>query len=126
MSIAKRSLFKINEKDFTNNILLPTYKVNKNGVYITWEDSQHKEHKKYVRDKISGDFQMYFDTMDEFEAFTKAVKTNDDGYTYVYAYCTNILEYFSFYATIEWDPSDILPLIGVEQYDGITIKITER
>lgn len=62
-------LFTINNKDYTNNIVAGSYKVNSSPTYEHYEDAKGRTHNIKIRDRVSGSFDLFFRTLDEFNAF---------------------------------------------------------
>lgn len=76
------TLFKINNTDFSGNIVDGSYQVSKANVYKTYEDANGATHRRFIRTKISGKFQMFFRTLQEYQAFVTAIDTNKSATTF--------------------------------------------
>jgi len=70
------SLFKIGNSDFTNNIIPGTYSINLEDVGYSWQDGLMVTHKAVIRQRLTGSFDMFFKTAEEFHSFVTACKNN--------------------------------------------------
>lgn len=115
--------------NYTNHILVPTYKVNRFPVYYEWTDANHTLHKEIIRWKVQGSFTMKFDDPDEFDTFLLITSTsgiNTDGTVHASLYANNAVKEFEGDYFISYDPSNIKPLMGVSSYDGFEVTIEEK
>lgn len=62
-------MFAINGTDYSHRVVGAGYEVQKNDEYNSWTDANGKEHKSAYRTRISGKFQMFFQSMDEYQTF---------------------------------------------------------
>ena len=63
-------MFKINNVDYSGNVLADgSYQVNDDDVVKTWTNANEVKRAKYVRTKAKGSFQMFFETLAEYEQF---------------------------------------------------------
>ena len=53
-------LASINGVDITKHILASTYDVNNEEIYNEWEDGYYIKHRDYLRDKVTGAFNLKF------------------------------------------------------------------
>lgn len=65
-------LFKVDTTDYTGNVVQNTWNVNRLPVYKTYKDANEETHRRFLRNKISGKFQMAFSSIDDYASF-KAV-----------------------------------------------------
>lgn len=122
-------LFKIGETNFTSFITVPSYKVNKNDVYMSWTDANHKQHRFLTRRQVSGSFSMLFDSVTDYNLFLSTIesKKNREGYIpncRVYCNNTNTVENVDLF--IDFEVADILPVIGTSDNESFEVTITER
>lgn len=68
-------LFKIGTTDWTGNVVQNTWNVNKLPIYKEYKDANEETHKRYLRSKVSGSFQMAFSSITEYAAFKSALDT---------------------------------------------------
>lgn len=69
-------IFKVGTTDFTNNVVIGSYEVNKVPVYDEWEDASGTIHRIKTRDRISGSFEIFFRTLTDYATFLTAVTNN--------------------------------------------------
>ena len=69
-------IFKVGTTDFTNNVVIGSYEVNKTPVYDEWVDIGGKIHRIKIRDKIQGSFEVFFKTMTAYSTFKTAIDNN--------------------------------------------------
>ena len=123
-------LFKIGANyDLTNRITVPSYKVNDNPEYQEFKDANFTLHRRVVREqKLSGDFTVKFYSLGEYSNFLSAINENKlmDGSVYCIAYANNKLATRAAYLYLDFEPVNNLPLFEKEDYEGFTIKVTER
>lgn len=77
-------MFKIGAGDYSDRVIAGSYNVNSQNVYKSWQDINGVEHREKIRDKIVGSFDMYFPTIDEYDAFRAvldSVRKEDLSYT---------------------------------------------
>lgn len=68
-------LFTLGYKDYTRNILLPTYNINLQPVSETWTDANGILHSTTFRTKVSGSFSMKFDSLTDYHNFMQELDT---------------------------------------------------
>lgn len=77
-------MFKVGAGDYSDRVIAGSYNVNSQNVYKSWQDINGIEHREKIRDKIVGSFDMYFPTIDEYDAFRAvldSVRKEDLSYT---------------------------------------------
>lgn len=77
-------MFKVGAGDYSDRVIAGSYNVNSQNVYKSWQDINGVEHREKIRDKIVGSFDMYFPTIDEYDAFRAvldSVRKEDLSYT---------------------------------------------
>lgn len=73
------SIFKIGNRDFTNNVIPGTYAVNLEDVAYTWQDGLMVTHKSVIRRRLVGKFDMFFKTAEEFHEFVSAIQNGTNS-----------------------------------------------
>ena len=117
--------------DYTSNITVPSYKVNEVDISDDWEDGNRKKHKNIVRTQVKGNFTMKFFDISSFNAFFETLNANkiatgdNSGAVLITAYIQNKNITKSFYAFIDADSADTLPLMGSADYEGFEVQIEE-
>ena len=127
-TLDNKALFVIGNIDFTSNIKVPTYKVNRVPLADAWMDAYYVTHQSIVRHRISGEFTMYFADRDSYINFLNAIEASklSDGSIPATFYANNTnMQYPSNYF-ISFEAEGILPIIGIKEYDGMTVQIEER
>lgn len=77
-------MFKVGAGDYSDRVIAGSYNINSQNVYKSWQDINGVEHREKIRDKIVGSFDMYFPTIDEYDAFRAvldSVRKEDLSYT---------------------------------------------
>lgn len=69
-------LFKVGTTDYTGNIVQNTWNVNRLPVYKTYKDANEETHRRFLRNKISGKFQMVFSDIADYAAFKTTLEAN--------------------------------------------------
>ena len=62
-------LFKINNVDYTNNIVVDSYEVNSVEVNDKYTDAGETDHYIYLRNRIKGKFDLAFKTQTDYSTF---------------------------------------------------------
>lgn len=62
-------VFMINDTDYSANVIADKYVMDNTVITKNYTDMQGRVHKKYVRSKIVGSFEMFFKTLEEYEDF---------------------------------------------------------
>lgn len=85
------SLFIVAATDYSNNIVLDTYAVQKTDEFQTWTDANLVTHKFAGRTRIKGSFSMRFMKKSQYDAFVTALATakQSGGYWIATLYCVN-------------------------------------
>lgn len=129
-------LFKIINKndgttmyDYTSNITVPDYQINKKPEYVEYTDCNYVVHRDIARAaKISGTFTLYFDDVADIQAFFTNVEnhTLTDGSVHCKIYVMNLMQLKDAYLYLEYTPSNTLPYMGTKSHDGFQVTVTER
>lgn len=69
-------LFKIGTTDLTRNIVQNTYAVNNLPIYKEYKDANEQTHRRFLRNKVSGTFEMVFEDMTDFATFQSLVESS--------------------------------------------------
>lgn len=121
-------LFILDGVDYTEHIVVPSYKVQSEPVTKTWEDALYTTHIDTVREKLQGSFKIYFDSIDELNAFlNKLINLKDvDNYTpatlYDNWYRNKKTSKFYFKLSLINDK----PYYGTKKHDGYEIQVEEK
>ena len=73
-------MFKIGNTDLSDKVISEGYTVHNVPQYTAWEDANGHEHRSVYRERISGNFTMYFPDIDDFDTFCllyENAKAND-------------------------------------------------
>lgn len=65
----KKMLFTLNNTDYTANIVADTYKINTQPIYESYEDAKGITHSIKIRDRVSGTFDIFIRSMNEYNEF---------------------------------------------------------
>lgn len=110
-------------------IAVPSYKVDDKPLGDSWQDSNWISHVDIVRYKAQGTFTVWFDNLDDYEAFADFVESQKDDENcikaHIYLNKQRITKH-GIYVMVNWEPQNDLPLYGVKQHDGYEITIEER
>ena len=123
------SLFKIGTTDCSDNVVRGSYKVNRTNVYKTYEDANGATHRRFIREKMSGTFQMFFKLMKDYSDFIELIEDNKSATTYA-VNCTLYDNYsgeaYTVNAFIDFQPT-ITQDAGLREYmQVLDITIEER
>ena len=114
--------------DLTEYITVPSYKVNLRDVYEEWTDNNKTTHQDVVAKKVQGSFSVHFETLEEYLTFIatmKELKKQNRAYD-CSVYCNNTLEAYNIEMFIDYDPPNVMPYIGIKDYDAIEIEVSQR
>ena len=124
------SLFIINTiLDITENISVPSYKVNLLDGYDEWTDSNKITHRDITHKKVEGTFDMIFLTQESFLSFLAALKLykKQNGSYDCSVYCVNHMGVINGEMFIDVEPADILPYLGeYKEYEKLTVTVKQR
>lgn len=122
-------LLKINTTDVTGNIVQNSYTVNKLPVYKTYEDANGVTHRRHIRDKIQGKFQMGFADVAAYQTFKALLAANTSATNYsvpVTAYDNLTGNYYTVNAFLDYEPT-VKQSVSLKEYiEVIDVKIEER
>lgn len=122
-------LLKINTTDVTGNIVQNTYSVNKLPVYKTYEDANGVTHRRHIRDKMSGSFQMVFADISSYSTFKSLIDTNTSSTNYsvpVTAYDNLSGNAYTINAFIDYK-NTVMQSVSLKEYmKVIDVKLEER
>ena len=123
------SLFKINTTDVSDNIVQNSYQVNRLPVYKTYEDANGASHRRFIRNKVSGKFQMFFKYMEDYEDFKELIDTNTSSVNFSVP-CTlydNLTgDAYTINAFIDYSPTLMMDAGRREYLKVLDITIEER
>ena len=114
--------------DLTNYIVVPSYQVNLQDGYEEWTDMNKTDHHDICAKKAKGTFSVKFQTLEEFQTFLIVMKDykKSNGAYDCSVYCTNQLTTINAEMYIDFDPPNVMPYIGVKDYDSIEITVSQR
>ena len=115
--------------DLTENISVPSYKVNAVYGYEEWTDMNKTIHRDTNSKKVEGTFDMVFQSPEEFLTFLATMKEyrQSNGSYYCSAYCVNDMSVVNADMYVDFEPSDILPYLGeYKEYEKLTVTVKQR
>lgn len=122
-------LLKINTTDVTGNIVQNSYTVNRLPVYKTYEDANGATHRRHIRDRIQGKFQMVFSDLSDYQAFKTLIDANTSATNYsvpVTAYDNLSGDYHTVNVFLDYEPT-VMQSVSLREYmKVIDVKIEER
>lgn len=121
-------LFMLNDKDYTQHIVVPSYKVQREEVVKTWEDALYETHMNLLRFKIKGNFTMYFDDIDEYTEFLDTLENlrGTDNYIIAKVYDNKTHSQKESKFKIDLSLQNDLPYYGVKSHGGFQVQIEEK
>lgn len=129
--VEESSLFEVYYKDFTSNIKVGSYNINRLPVYKEWTDANGTNRRFITRYQISGSFTIYFDNADyqnEFLTYINNYAKRTDGSVLIdKIYVNNENKaYDNIRAFIDYEVTNYMPYMSTSKYEGFTLTITER
>lgn len=76
-------IFSISDKDYSDHVIAGTYKINTRTEYDEFLDAAKIKHKRILREKAAGSFNMFFRTEEEYLAFKNTLdqaKSSEETY----------------------------------------------
>jgi hypothetical protein len=122
-------LLKIGTTDLTGHVVQNTWNVNKLPVYKTYKDANEETHKRFLRDKVSGSFQLVFKDLTEYAAFNTLInsKRSASSFTVPCTVYDNISgTQISINAFLDYDLT-VKQSAGLDEYiEPFDVKIEEQ
>ena len=117
--------------NLTSRITVPSYEVNNLPVYEEWKDGNRIERRDIIRYQISGSFTLMFFNKNQYLDFisTYNMAKDDerfDGTVEANVYINNEDRVVRTRVYMDFEISNQLPIIGMEDADGIEVTIKER
>lgn len=115
--------------DLSKHVPMGTYNVNVLEEYEEWTDSNYDIHRKLLRDRIEGTFDLLFKNIADYEDFltvlTKAKTTTGQNYIEMDAFCTNKGASYNKKFYYEFAPKNDLPSMADSKNEAFTVTIKE-
>lgn len=127
--MASTVLLKIGNTDVSANIVADSYSVYNQPVYKVYEDANGVTHKRFIRNKIAGSFEMFFRSMQNYTDFMDLVDTNTSSSNFSVlctVYDTKRADVYTINAFIELAPTIALDGTLTEYMKVLKIDIEER
>lgn len=123
------NLFVVSNKDFTQHIKVPSYKVNRSEDYEEWKDVNKVRHREITRTKVSGSFTLIYDDVTELDDFFDTIEAakalHPSGAVEMTVYLNNLHTVDTITATIKYTPANERPYFGREKVSGFEVSIEE-
>ena len=74
--MANDVIFKVNNIDFSGNVVAENYNVNFEDIFQEWTDGGYVKHKDIIRRRLVGSFEMFFPDATSLEVFYLALSTS--------------------------------------------------
>ena len=127
--MATTVLLKIGTTDVSANIVADSYSVYNQPVYKLYEDANGVTHKRFIRNKISGSFEMFFRTLTAYNNFVTLI-TNATSATNFSVSCTvydtKRSAAYTIDAFIDFKPTIALDGTMTEYMKALSVEIEER
>lgn len=121
------ALFKIGEKDYTRDIRVPGYTVNRLPSYYEWTDANRLVHRDIARYQIAGEITICFRRKPDYLDFIHTIRDymQLQGFVPCELYINNEDCVVHAECFIDLAPANILPLVGSTS-DALSVTIVER
>lgn len=121
-------MFKVGQHDFSNHVIASKYKVHNVDVFSSWTDANYRKHCDKQREKVTGSFEMIFKTIEEYEEFAIAMRSNKtSSLSYNIVVADNINnEQKEIEAYVTWKPSRSMNDLLQDYFEKFTVTIEER
>ena len=120
---------KIGTTDVSSYIVADTYSVYNQPVYKVYEDANGVTHKRFIRNKISGSFDMFFRSLTDYTNFVTLIGTNTSATDFSVTctvYDTKRSAAYTIYAFIDFKPTIALDGTLSEYMKVLNIELEER
>lgn len=115
--------------DLSKHVPMGTYNVNVLEEFEEWTDSNYDIHRKLLRNRVEGTFNLKFKSISDYEDFltaiTKARTTTGQNYITMNAFATNKGTNYTKKFYIEFTPKNDLPHMVDSKNDAFTVTIKE-
>lgn len=115
--------------NLTSYVPMGTYNVNVLEEFEEWTDSNYDIHRKLLRNRVEGTFDLKFKSIADYESFltvlTKAKTTTGQNYIEMDAFCTNKGASYNKKFYYEFTPKNDLPNMADSKNDAFTFTIKE-
>lgn len=125
-------LLVINGIDFTNQITVPSYQINRKDVGDTWTDGNKQEHFYVIREQIEGTFTYRPESVEMYHLFCSTIRENkiktgkNAGAVLASLYINNENTVANTYVRFTFEPANNLPFIdGGMDYEGFEVTVKE-
>ena len=121
-------LFKINNVDYTNNIVVDTYEVNAVEVNDKYTDASETDHYIYLRKRIKGKFDMAFASQADYTSFISnynSGKSSAKNAWQITVIPNNTLTSSQIYARVTFEPTRTITVARTDIIRQITVNIEE-
>lgn len=114
--------------DLTEFIQMPTYKVSLKDGYDEWTDNNKVIHHDIHTRRAEGSFSIRFETVEQFQTFMIVMKDykKQNGSYDCSVFCNNTLSVINTEMFIDFDAANVMPYIGVKDYDAIDVTVQQR
>lgn len=121
-------LFVMAGKDYTRNVLVPSYQVERLPVEIKWTDANYNEHRTTIRHQFKGSLKLRFWCADDVAAWLSRLRHSKTagGYVPCVLYDERTDAVYDADCFLDFKLPDDLPLYGTGEQADIAVTITER
>lgn len=124
--------------DFTTNITVPNFKVNRKPVTEEYTDLNYVVHRETVRQRIEGTFTLKFYSMEDetvngvvlhgYKTFVDCFNNslNGEGAVKATVYANNMLKAYEGEFYLDFQAQNTIPFFGSKSYNGFDVTIKER
>lgn len=115
--------------NLSRHIPMGSYNVNVMEEFEEWTDSNYDIHRKLLRNRVEGTFDLKFKSVEEYEGFlnvlTAAKATTGQNYIEMDAFCTNRGATYNKKFYYEFEPKNDLPQMADSKNEAFTVTIKE-
>ena len=113
--------------NYTNKILVPTYKVNNKSEFTEWTDADLVLHRDHLRYRAEGSFTLIFIDQQEYVDFLDHYRDAlADGYIQAKIYLNNTHRNKTTEVFLDFELANEMPFMGVKDVEGIEVTLKER
>jgi hypothetical protein len=121
-------MFMVGSVDMTDNVVAQDYNIASYPEYQLWTDANGREHRSKYRDRISGTLDLYFFSIDEYDAFltTLALYRQSDQTYSITVYDNNAAAEETITAFIDYTPTRYRGADLADQIAQLRVTIREQ